>query len=200
MPIPQIEHAIGVLEAEWAHDIWDPRAEWVRRANEGEDAPQTRRWAAHIESYIRACGWDFRLRGRLGTIKYRPQSDEWCGFFVGAGLIHAGLDPQIALHVIPSTYRLGSAVHWGRAGYPAVRSLPASAVQRGDIVVVGHRKKYGDHITMALSSGPEFATIEGNAMGHKPSGPFSRQGVVRRTRRADEVAAVYRLKVEHFRP
>jgi hypothetical protein len=207
-----VEGVIRTLRAEWTADVWDPKSDWVIRANHGEDAPDTRRWAARIECYFAAAGpsWRNRLNARPGRIKYRPFDDAWCGMFVNYGLanpegVNARLHPKLSELVLPSTYRLNTAAYWTRAGFKRPRSLPASAVQRGDVLTVTTRKTnpkaYGDHIVLALGpadANGDIPTIEGNASGNKPTGPWDRQGVVIRTRPVDSVKRVYRFGPEHF--
>lgn len=207
-----IEGVIRTLRAEWKADIWDPRTDWVDRANRGEDAPDTLRWAARIEAYFASAGpsWAARHQARPGRVKYRPASDAWCGMFVAYGLanpdgVNARLHPRLAELVLPSTYRLNTASFWARAGFKRPRSRAATDVQRGDILTVTTRKvnpkPYGDHIVLALGpAGTDglIPTIEGNASGNKPTGTWDRQGVVIRTRSVDSVKRVYRLGPEHF--
>lgn len=207
-----IEAVIRTLRAEWSLDIWDPKTSWIERLNAGEDAPSTAFWSARIELYFRTAGpvWAGRLDKRRGIVKYRPKSDAWCGMFVGYGFANPDgspfrVDPRISELVFPSTYRLNSRAFWNRAGHEKLKSLRPCDVQRGDVLTVRTRrtdpKAYGDHIVLALGpAGPdgEIPTIEGNAQGGKPTGPWSRQGVVIRTRPVEDVRRVYRLGPEHL--
>lgn len=207
-----IEAIIRTLRAEWSKDIWDPRAVWIDRLNAGEDAPQTAFWSERIEAYFRAAGpiWAGRLDKRAGAVKYRPASDAWCGMFVGYGFVNPDglnvrVDPRIAALVFPSTYRLNSRAFWNQAGHDKLKSLAPEDVQRGDVLTVRTRrtnpKPWGDHVVLALGpAGPDgqIPTIEGNAQGNKPTGPFERQGVVIRTRPVEDVRRVYRFTEAHF--
>lgn len=213
-----VEAAITVLEAEWAADIKDPLRDWIERAVAGASSPETRRWAARIESYIRASGatWGRILDKRSGPPHYRT-SDAWCGFFAGFGFARAHtvegappfrLDPRINEYVMPSTLRINSRPHWLRAGYiNALRGdvIEPADIKRGDIVTIETNRltprDYGDHFVVALSAPTAdgfFDTIEGNASGVKPSGPDSRQGVVKNRRALSRVRRVYRLQPAHF--
>ncbi len=207
-----IEAVIRTLRAQWALDVWDPKTSWIERLNSGESAPQTLRWSRIIEGYFQAAGpvWASRLNKRKGIVKYRPKSDAWCGMFVGSGFAdpHGSpfrVHPKISELVFPSTYRLNSGAFWKRAGFPKLKSLRPTDVQRGDVLTVRTRRTdpraYGDHIVLALGpAGPdgEIPTIEGNAQGNKPTGPWNRQGVVIRTRPVEDVRRVYRLGPEHL--
>lgn len=207
-----IEGVIRTLRAEWKRDIWEPRTVWIQRANEGQEAPKTKRWTKRIELYFRTAGptWERILSKRSGELKYRPASDPWCGMFVGYGFAHPdGVDvrvhPEISRRVFPSTYRLNSRKFWEAAGFDKLESLAPADIQRGDVVTVRTRRNdprpWGDHIVCALGPvGPDgsFPTIEGNAYGNKPSGEWNRQGVVIRTRPLSDVRRVYRLLPEHF--
>jgi hypothetical protein len=213
-----IEAALSILETEWQADIKDPLRDWIDRAVAGEDAPETRRWAARIETYIRAAGttWARILDRRSGPPYYRT-SDAWCGFFANFGFARAPtvdgappfrIDPSISEYVMPSTLRINSRPHWMRAGYlNALRGdvIKPQDIKRGDIVTIETNrtapKAYGDHFVVALGA-PDaegfFETIEGNASGRKPTGPDSRQGVIKNRRALSRVRRVYRLQPAHF--
>lgn len=213
-----VECALTILEYEWNLDIKDPLSVWIDRAVNGDDAPDTRRWAARIEQYIRTSGrvWARILDRRPGPPFYRV-SDAWCGFFANFGLATAHtipgappfkLDPRISELLMPSTSRMSSRLKWLQAGYiKPLRGdvIKPADIKRGDVVTIQTRrtdsKAYGDHFVTAL--GPPdadgfFDTIEGNAEGRKPTGPDSRQGVVKCRRPLSRVRRVYRFAPEHF--
>lgn len=213
-----VESAAQALLAEWALDIKDPLSVWIDRAVAGDPAPDTRRWAARIEDYIRTAGkvWGRILDQRTGPPFYRT-SDAWCGFFVDFGYATAHrqpnapqfkINPKISEIVLPSTLRIDSRAHWLRAGYLVPlngKAIKPADIQRGDIVTIQTRrvdaKDYGDHYVFALSGVDEdgfFDTVEGNAEGRKPTGPDTRQGVVKCRRPISRVRRVYRLEPRHF--
>jgi len=212
------EAALSVLLDEWTADIKDPLSIWIDRAVAGDPAPETRRWAARIEGYIREAGrvWSRILNSRTGPPFYRT-SDAWCGFFAAYGYATAHkrpgapqfkLNPKISEIVLPSTYRIASRTHWTRAGFLVPLNglaIKPQDIQRGDIVTIQTRhtdaKGYGDHYVVALTGVDDtghFDTVEGNAEGVKPSGPDSRQGVVKCRRPISRVRRVYRLEPRHF--
>jgi hypothetical protein len=211
-----VESAVRTLEQEWALDIWEPLENWINRANRGESAPDTTRWAKRIEDYMRASGphWASVLQARAGVIRWR-KNDHWCGFFANWGFVRAHLQPctpQYRLHpqishiIMPSTYRISSADVWRRAGLPRLNGLliPAHDIQRGDVVTIETNsrdpKPYGDHFVVALSGviNGKFRAVEGNASGRKPTGPDTRQGVVLNERDVSRVRRVYRFQPQHF--
>ena len=81
------------------------------------------------------------------------------------------------------------------------RHIPIENMMAGDIVVVftAKRSTKGDHITIATSSieNGEFTTVEGNAHGTLGDGSYG-EGVIKHTRKAEQVAHVYRLLEEDF--
>jgi hypothetical protein len=157
------------------------------------------------------CGWSSWLRQRCPDGYTRPPDPDWCGIFVGfvgltvgqvdgeAVCIPVALKQDIARFVLPSCYRLQSRSHWEeRAGVPMPGYYFGHEVEAGDVITVGTRKPYGDHIALVVRrDGDRIETIEGNARGRLPSGEIGK-GVVRRMRGVDEVTRVYRLGAEHF--
>lgn len=213
-----VESAIAALEREWQTDIKDPSKAWLEAAANGDPAPETRRWAERIERYIRQAGrvWARILDARKGPPYYRT-SDAWCGFFVNYGFARGYLEPgappfklhpRISEIIMPSTLRINSRAHWLRAGYLIPlngQTIKPSEIKRGDVVTIMTNrtdpKAYGDHYVLALSSVDSdgfFDTIEGNAEGRKPTGPDTRQGVIKNRRSVGRVRRVYRFEPRHF--
>jgi hypothetical protein len=144
-----------------------------------------------------------------GTKKYMS----WCGIFVGwCGLnlgrfledhacINYRVKPKVAELCLASTYRLNSREKWTEQRViPPARYEPHE-IQRGDIVVVGDDKHYGDHITLALYAPNEDGqvfTLSGNVWGKVPCKDGRREGVVKTIYDLDDVTRVYRLTKDHF--
>jgi len=184
-----------------------------------------------ITQIINECGWQFWMDEHTeGVYKERSVkgvTTEWCGFSAAWAMLQGGwifdgmneghvylaLNPAIAKYVMPSTERLASEAKWEQASeksweagngafdpfeeiHHSRRMLP------GDIVVVGDRKLYGDHITMCVGlvgkyPNDNWISIEGNAHGQLGNNEYG-EGVVRRTRTFGKVTKIYRPKLEHF--
>jgi len=138
--------------------------EWSRHVEE----PPGKNWE-RIATYIReGLGWPNRYT--------RNRDFEWCGAF--AAFCWAAVKPALRKEHFASTYRLRK---WAR-GTP--RYIDPSALQPGDIVVVGSRSghRWGEHVTLCESVGPlGILTVEGNAIGAGPDGQ-RHEGVIRRIR------------------
>jgi len=136
----------------------------------------------------------------------------WCGIFVGWCGLRIGdyvaddqcvpiwLRPQVASTVLPSTYKMSRDKLW-RAAADALPDRPnPQSIERGDIVVVGHDKPWGDHITLAL--GPPEAgkveTVSGNVSGAELGDGTTGEGVGLKTYDLSDVARVCRLLGPHF--
>lgn len=117
--------------------------------------------------------------------EYKNKKFAWCGAFCGFCWID--ISPDIRKKSFPSTYRLQE---WAKGSRRIIKSL--SEARKGDIVIVGFRKPWGDHITLLdkLDKGG-FWSVEGNAYGETPTGE-RREGVIRRFRREEEINVIYR--------
>jgi len=145
-----------------------------------------------INTYIRSsegAGWtwesDYVKNGQFA----------WCGCF--ASFVHTAVKFPIRKKVFPSCYRMYKA--WSKTS----RSIDHAKVAPGDIVVVytSKRSLQGDHITVCIDSSTlnegYITTIEGNAHGTLGDGSYG-EGVIKRERKLDEFAHVYRLLGEDF--
>lgn len=114
----------------------------------------------------------------------------WCGFF--AAFCHTAVKFSIRERILPSCYRLYQ--NWSKTS----RHIDHKKVAPGDIVVVytSKRSLQGDHITVCIDSSTlnegYITTIEGNAHGTLGDGSYG-EGVIKRERKLDEFAHVYRL-------
>lgn len=182
---------------------------------------------ARITEYFDAIGWRWAIT-KAGGDRYtedlrrgNPGLLEYCGIFWGAmGLriqsvvgdskiaeyyaqlygLRYYLNPQIAEYVLPSTYRIGHSGHWGKI--PPAERVTVHEMDRGDIitVVTGRNKPYGDHFAGVVevdSMAQTVQTIEANTWGLLGDGTEGR-GVVRRSRRFDEIRRIYRFDGRHF--
>lgn len=110
------------------------------------------------------------------------------------------LHPRVAEYVMPSTYRIAHSGHWGKI--PRADRITVHELDRGDIitVVTGRNKPYGDHFAGVVevdSEAQTVQTIEANTWGVLGDGTEGR-GVVRRSRRFDEIRRIYRFDERHF--
>lgn len=149
---------------EWAQDIHEPGGEVTS--------------GPILERYIlRGLAWRW-----IDT--YRNRSFAWCGAFA-AWCWWEGVSEETRKRAFASTYRLQ---RWAKG---SARLIPYEEARAGDLAVVGHRKAWGDHITLIeRREGETLHTIEGNAYGETPSGRA--EGVIKRTRDREEVAYIYR--------
>lgn len=99
----------------------------------------------------------------------------WCGCFVNAVLVHAGMKSQIWLRYCPSIEamaRAGSAYGWKWTHDP----------RPGDLVLYGSSIAQHVGIVETVGGGEDTATIEGNTS-NGPGGSQSNGGAVARRRR-----------------
>lgn len=149
---------------EWAQDIREPRGEVTR--------------GPILERYIReGLAWEW-------IKSYKNRSFAWCGAFA-SWCWREGVSEATRKRAFASTYRLRE---WAKG---SARLIPFEEARAGDLAIVGHRKAWGDHITVIeRREGDTLHTIEGNAHGETPIGRA--EGVIKRTRDRDEVAYIYR--------
>lgn len=134
-----------------------------------------------LDKYIQ-CGieWDW-------ITDYQNRKFAWCGAFA-AWAWRDSVNRTVRRKSFPSTYRLQK---WAQGTERVISDI--SQARRGDLVIVGHKKNWGDHITLFERHDENgFWTVEGNAWGEVPAGGPRREGVIRRWRSNDEVNAIYR--------
>ena len=174
-----------------------------------------------ITEYFHGIGWTWAVKENFPDGIYddeirrrggRSAPLNWCGMgigFVGVHLvgnhivggqcIDVRLKPGIARHVLPSTMRLQDLRRWEQAGVRPPEKVQAP--QRGDIITVyttGVRGDAGDHYAVVVEvEGDTLHTVEFNATGELGDGTRGR-GVVRRTRRVQDVRQICRLEDIHF--
>mgnify|MGYP006287574143 CR=1 FL=1 len=190
---------VSAADAEWRKNIKDFDA--------GQEATPE-----EIGKYFRNTGWQWFLdQYSNGTYTERWRQQPWqsyCGLFVAYCGLHVGrhvaddqcaavaLKRHVASAVLPSTVKLADRSRWKtQPKRPGLIEL-----QPGDIATVGDYKGgAGSHIVLVVSrpSNKEVETIEGNATGRFPDGTTG-EGVIRRTRKLDEIHATYRLKWKHY--
>lgn len=110
------------------------------------------------------------------------------------------IHPRVAEYVLPSTYRIEHAGHWGDV--PEADRVTVQEMERGDLIIVATsgRKSYGDHFAgvVSVDRGSQIVeTVEANARGVLGDGSEGR-GVVRRSRRFDEIRRIRRFDERHF--
>lgn len=164
--------------------------EWLREA-----------FGRHVEE-PRGQGWeqiDDLIRGELGLnwptadptwkragVAYGPGATkfQWCGATVARAYGHAGLLHAVRYKHMASTGRLY------RFARGTDRMVELDALQAGDIILVGARRKNakgrvlveGEHVAMVDRVADGYVvTLEGNAKGRGPDGRIF-EGIVRRTR------------------
>lgn len=164
-----------------------------------------------IEQYYREVGGHWKREvDRHGYVEVKVDGtfQSWCGIFVAwcamqvgdyvvdGQCVDVGLRRLVARKVMPSTYRLSSQDKWHAAHVVPAEKVAVEDIERGDVVVVGHDKPYGDHITLA--TGPlkhrAVMTISGNVTDRQGV-----EGVRKKLYHQDDVAVVYRLALEHFK-
>lgn len=143
----------------------------------------------------------------IGVHKFAGR--DWCGDYAAVCALRAGIDPRIARHVLPSTYRLAShefsdpSTGWAQVtGIDPPDRVPVGDVQPGDVITVrtGRNKDYGDHIAIVYDVLHDQAyTYEGNASGLLPDGSHStsRRAPVRQVRALKDIRRVYRFDPTH---
>ena len=169
---PETRQAIDRAHGEWERVVIDPdpRVNTYTQSREG-------------------AGWswqaDYTKNGQYA----------WCGFF--AAFCHTSVKFPIRQKIFPSCYRLYQ--NWSKTS----RCIDHAKVQPGDIVVVYSSKRalQGDHITLCVDNSTlndgYITTIEGNAHGTLGDGEYG-EGVIKRERKLEEFAHVYRLLGEDF--
>lgn len=144
-------------------------------------AEPTKRTTEHpiLNRYIKAAlGWEW-------IDSYQNRKFAWCGAFA-AFCWFESTGNMIRQRSFASTYRLQQ---WAKG---SAREIDLSRARAGDLVVVGRRKAWGDHITiLERIEGETLYTIEGNAYGTLGDGSHG-EGVIRRERDASEIAFIYR--------
>lgn len=176
--------------------------EWARNIEE-----KTHQINLEITAMFDNNGWGRWLRsvegGACPNGYVRPPDPDWCGQAVAHYALNMSpvINKKVARKVLVSTYRLSRKEMWTQLNVPFPLIDDNEDIRRGDIVVVRWKngKEYGDHITLAVSDLKEdgtFDTIEGNAKGDLPNGKG--RGLVKQTRKKDQVARVYRLTKEHL--
>lgn len=110
------------------------------------------------------------------------------------------IHPRVAEYVLPSTYRIEHAGHWGDV--PEADRVTVQEMKRGDLIIVSTsgRKAYGDHFAGVVSvdrDAQTVQTVEANAWGVLGDGGEGR-GVVRRQRRFDVIRRIRRFDERHF--
>ncbi len=121
--------------------------------------------------------------------KYENRKLAWCGHFL-AYAYRESLNAAVRKSSCPSTYRLRE---WAKGSRRIIDGLHEA--RRGDIVVVGHKKAWGDHITLIEKIETDHSgywSIEGNAFGETPESTSRKEGVIRRFRNRELIKAIYR--------
>jgi hypothetical protein len=118
---------------------------------------------------------------------YENRKFAWCGAFCS----YAWKD-YVAEHIrkacFPSTYRLQK---WAKGTDRVISNL--ADARPGDIIIVGKKKAWGDHITIfERADEGGYWSVEGNAYGEVPAGGKRQEGVIRRWRSEEEIHAIYR--------
>ena len=168
----QTRQALDRAHSEWERVVIDPDA--------------------RVDTYCKSregAGWswqaDYTKNGQYA----------WCGFF--AAFCHTAVKFPIRQKIFPSCYRLYQ--NWSKTS----RHIDHEKVMPGDIVVVYSAKRalQGDHITLCVDNSTlkdgYITTIEGNAHGTLGNGDYG-EGVIKRERKLEEFAHVYRLLGDDF--
>lgn len=179
--------------------------EWKRVVRDPEDAER-------IKHYHRVTGAGWALDGG----EYEEYEDFWCGVFAAYCFRKAGdyleddhcvditLKESVSGYLFPSTTRLaGRWKPWSEFNVPGPEIIDPTNIQVGDIVLVSTGRTdrtWGDHV--CLAAGPpkdEFVpTYEGNSTSGELGNHESGEGVTFTGRSFEEIAVVYRLRLEHF--
>jgi len=163
------ERAVSIALGEWRQNVLEPKEE-VRSG-------------PILGRYIR--------QGALWVWvhTYKNRKFAWCGCFA-AWAWKESVSGATRKTSFPSTYRLRE---WAKGTKREIESLEKA--RAGDLLIVGSKKKWGDHITLIEKIEPDFSgawTIEGNAYGETPRSTKRQEGVIRRFRSVDEVSFIYR--------
>lgn len=159
------QRAIGRALEEWDSLVMEPRGTVSEH---------------RILDYIReGAGWTW-------VKTYKNRKFAWCGCFA-AWCWQDSVSLAVRKKAFPSTYRLR---RWGRG---TARAIALEDARAGDLIIVGDRKSWGDHIALfdAWDGDAKLLTVEGNAVGRFPNNKRG-EGVIRRSRDADEVRYVWR--------
>lgn len=160
--------ALGRALEQWAGCVLEP-------LDEVADGPI-------LERYIqKGIGWTWQTT-------YKNRAFAWCGAFA-AWAWRDSVSLSIRKKRFASTYRLQQ---WAKDSDRIIDSLEDA--RAGDIIIVGHKKKWGDHITLFERSAEEggYWSVEGNAFGEVPNYRGRGEGVIRRRRSTSEIFAIYR--------
>jgi len=152
-------------------------AERLWRLGIEEPSSSDQRGAEEIDKMIRT---GLGLNWTWESHYVRNGQFAWCGAFAATCLAKAGMRQDLRKSIMPSCYRLYE--NWASTD----RHLEPSAVQPGDILVVGPvktgSKAWGAHITLVMSvEGDVATTFEGNASGPLGDGRDG-EGVIKRQR------------------
>ncbi len=196
--------AVEAAEAQWVLDIYDPQS--------GDHTQRAEFCRAHIEAYLRACGWTWE-------IPYHGDGQvQWCGIFMGAMWRAAGINPAMLATFFASTARLQAWVNYRpfngkenpkppQGPYRRCVQLVGTETEKlalvadfaprsGDILIVGDgTPPEGDHITIIRHFDPVtmlFHTTEGNGGGYGPHGNKI-EGVVHATRPLSSTSGYHAL-------
>lgn len=118
---------------------------------------------------------------------YKNRAFAWCGAFMSWAW-RESVNPTVRKKHFPSTYRLQQ---WAKDSPRIIEGLENA--RRGDIIVIGHKKAWGDHITIFERLDEDgYWSVEGNAFGEIPEGGERKEGVIRRWRAKSEIHSIYR--------
>jgi len=121
--------------------------------------------------------------------EYENRKFAWCGAFVSF-CYRDLIKKSIRYNMFASTYRL---YKWAKETKRVIDGIKQA--RAGDIVIVGDKKHYGDHITLIEKIEDDLSgvwTIEGNAYGETPESTKRKEGVIRRFRPFNTIRYIYR--------
>ena len=121
--------------------------------------------------------------------EYTNRKLAWCGHFLAYCYADIIKD-SIRKKCFPSTYRLRQ---WAQGTDREIESIESA--RAGDILIVGRKKSYGDHITLIEKIEDDLSgvwTVEGNAFGETPQASSRKEGVIRRFRAVKDIRFIYR--------
>lgn len=189
-PRPPGEYALARALEMWREDIIDPRR--------GDTREIAQRSLIAIDRMIRGdrgLDWAAARDGGKTSGSYRGDLDfAWCGAYAATCWSAAGLRADIRRAHWASTYRLWT---WAR---DTPRMLRPEDARAGDVLVVGLKARWGDHIAVVVDQADGWwRTVEGNATGLGPD-DRRRQGVIRAERGPSEVRYAVRPLDEDLDP
>ena len=120
---------------------------------------------------------------------YENRKFAWCGCFL-AYVYKDVIKQEIRYKSFASTLRLRK---WAKGTAREIKNF--NDIRKGDIVIVGNRKSYGDHICLVEKVEDDLSgvwTVEGNAYGETPQSTTRKEGVIRRFRPRDTIRFIYR--------